>query len=219
MGQARTASTMPRGGRFLLGAVFGGCIYFSLPLLTGKPEPLPGIECVPYVIAIFLAGFVLGFTGFSRMWEPLCGLFGGQVLAWLLLPRDPYFDAAGWLRVGLLGIYTLPAVGSYLLGAVLRSIVGPRSPMPQDRGSTRNETVMVENRAPAPARRSVRVVLVGIGTLGGLYAAAGAFQLVRVLWSTDSASANGGSMTAAAVLPICLGLIVCLACLQRAFRA
>lgn len=60
----------------------------------------------------------------------------------------------------------------------------------------------------------MKVVLIILGTLGGLYAVFGIVQLIRTFQEANP----GGSIIAASVVPVCLGLIVCLACFQRAFR-
>lgn len=64
----------------------------------------------------------------------------------------------------------------------------------------------------------MKVVLIIIGSLGGLYAIFGIVQLVRTLLETNPGTAYGGSSIAASVVPVCLGLIVCVACFQRSFR-
>jgi uncharacterized membrane protein len=63
-----------------------------------------------------------------------------------------------------------------------------------------------------------KVVLIIIGSLGVLYALFGILQLIRTLLETNPGTAYGGSSIAGSVVPVCLGLIVCLACFQRAFR-
>ncbi|VTS05718.1 unnamed protein product [Tuwongella immobilis] len=64
----------------------------------------------------------------------------------------------------------------------------------------------------------MKVVLIIIGSLGGLYAAIGIAQLLRTLVECNSGTAYGGAKIAASILPVCLGLIVWLVCFQRAFR-
>jgi len=64
----------------------------------------------------------------------------------------------------------------------------------------------------------MKVVLIIIGSLGGLYAVFGIVQLIRTLLEANPSTAYGGSIIAASVVPVCLGLIVCLICFQRAFR-
>jgi hypothetical protein len=64
----------------------------------------------------------------------------------------------------------------------------------------------------------MKAVLIILGALGGLYAAYGIVQFVRTLSESDLGTALGGANLAASVVPVCLGLIVCLLCFQRAFR-
>ena len=64
----------------------------------------------------------------------------------------------------------------------------------------------------------MKIVLIIIGTLGGVYAVFGVVQLVKTMSSSNANTAYGGANIAASVVPICLGLIVCLACFLRAFR-
>jgi uncharacterized membrane protein len=61
-------------------------------------------------------------------------------------------------------------------------------------------------------------VLIIIGSLGGLYALFAIIQFIRTIMTSDPGTAYGGANIAASIVPICLGLIVCLACFQRAFR-
>jgi len=63
----------------------------------------------------------------------------------------------------------------------------------------------------------MKIVLIVIGALGGLYALFGIIQLVNAIGSSP-VTAYGGSNIAASVVPVCLGLIVCVVCFQRAFR-
>ena len=64
----------------------------------------------------------------------------------------------------------------------------------------------------------MKAVLIIIGTLGGLYAAFGIVLFVQSLLANDPGTAYGGSEIAASLVPPCLGLAVCLACFQAAFR-
>jgi hypothetical protein len=64
----------------------------------------------------------------------------------------------------------------------------------------------------------MKVILIIIGALGGLYAVFGVVQLIRTLTAADPGTPYGGASIAASVVPVCLGLIVCVACLQRALR-
>ncbi len=64
----------------------------------------------------------------------------------------------------------------------------------------------------------MKVFLIIIGSLGGLYAVVGIIQFIRTMMTSDPGTAYGGANIAASIVPVCLGLIVCLFCFQRAFR-
>ncbi len=64
----------------------------------------------------------------------------------------------------------------------------------------------------------MKAFLIIIGALGGLYAVFGIIQLISTMMTSNPGTAYGGANIAASVVPVCLGLIVCLACFQRAFR-
>jgi hypothetical protein len=64
----------------------------------------------------------------------------------------------------------------------------------------------------------MKAVLIILGSLGGLYAAVGIVQFIRTLLTINPGTVFGGAMIAASVVPICLGLALCLFCFQRAFR-
>jgi uncharacterized membrane protein len=64
----------------------------------------------------------------------------------------------------------------------------------------------------------MRVVLIIIGSLAGLYALGGVVQFIWTFMTSNPASAYGTANIAASVVPVCLGLIVCLACFTSAFR-
>ena len=64
----------------------------------------------------------------------------------------------------------------------------------------------------------MKVVLIIIGSLGGLYAVIGIVQFIRTMMTSNPGTAYGGANIAASVLPVCLGLIVCVVCFQKAFR-
>jgi hypothetical protein len=64
----------------------------------------------------------------------------------------------------------------------------------------------------------VKAVLIILGTLGGVYAVFAIVQLIRTLTEANPGSAYGASRISMTVVPVCLGLIVCVACFQRAFR-
>ena len=64
----------------------------------------------------------------------------------------------------------------------------------------------------------MKALLIIIGSLGGLYAAFGIIQFIRTVLDSNPGTAYGGANIAASVLPVCLGLILCLVCFKRAFR-
>lgn len=64
----------------------------------------------------------------------------------------------------------------------------------------------------------MKIVLILIGSLGGIYAIVGGFLLIKTIMTSNPGSAYGGANIAASVVPVCLGLIICVACLQKAFR-
>lgn len=64
----------------------------------------------------------------------------------------------------------------------------------------------------------MKVLLIVLGSLGALYAAFGLVQFVRTLTRTEAGSAYGTANITASVVPVCLGLIVAVACFQYAFR-
>jgi hypothetical protein len=64
----------------------------------------------------------------------------------------------------------------------------------------------------------MKIVLIVIGVLAGIYAFFGIIQFVMTLLSSDPASAYGTANIAASVVPVCLGLIVSVACLTHAFK-
>jgi hypothetical protein len=63
-----------------------------------------------------------------------------------------------------------------------------------------------------------KVVLIIVGSLGGLYAIVGVVQFIHILLTSDPGTAYGTAHIAASVAPVCLGLIVCLACFLSVFR-
>ena len=63
----------------------------------------------------------------------------------------------------------------------------------------------------------MKAVLIIFGSLAGLYAIVGVVQFIWVMLTSDASSAYGVAKIAASVVPVCLGLIVCLACLMKAF--
>jgi uncharacterized membrane protein len=64
----------------------------------------------------------------------------------------------------------------------------------------------------------MKVILIIIGSLAGLYTLVGVIQFIRAMLTSDPGTAYGTANIAASVVPVCLGLIVCLACFMGAFR-
>jgi uncharacterized membrane protein len=64
----------------------------------------------------------------------------------------------------------------------------------------------------------MKVALIIIGLLGGLYAVFGIVQFIWTMLTSNPGTAYGGANIILSVVPVCLGLIVCVACFQRAFR-
>jgi hypothetical protein len=64
----------------------------------------------------------------------------------------------------------------------------------------------------------MKVLLVIVGCLGGLYAFFGAIQMIRTMMTSNPGTAYGGANVAASLAPVCLGLAICLVCFQRALR-
>jgi hypothetical protein len=65
---------------------------------------------------------------------------------------------------------------------------------------------------------AMKIVWIFIGVLGGLFALVGIGQLVKTYTTTNPGSAYGAANLAAAVFPICLGLIACVYGFQKAFK-
>jgi hypothetical protein len=63
-----------------------------------------------------------------------------------------------------------------------------------------------------------KVILIVIGVLGGIYALIAVVQFVSVLLSSNTTSTYGQTNIVASFVPICIGLAVCIGCLQAAFR-
>jgi hypothetical protein len=64
----------------------------------------------------------------------------------------------------------------------------------------------------------MKVILIIIGSLAGLYAAAAIVQFVLSLLTSNAGTAYGAANIAASLVPVCLGLIVCVACFSAAFK-
>lgn len=63
-----------------------------------------------------------------------------------------------------------------------------------------------------------KIALIFAGTLAGLYAISGVILLIQTLLANDPLSVRGGAEIAASIVPPCIGLMICLACFQSAFR-
>ncbi len=64
----------------------------------------------------------------------------------------------------------------------------------------------------------MKVVLIIVGSLGALYTVFAVIQLFNTLSTSNPGSAYSGPNLIFSGVPVLLGLIVCLACFQRAFR-
>ncbi len=64
------------------------------------------------------------------------------------------------------------------------------------------------------------IVLIVIGSLAGLYSIGALIQLIAVLATVKDRTTGypPAKYIASAIVPLCLGLAVCLWCLSRAFR-
>ena len=62
----------------------------------------------------------------------------------------------------------------------------------------------------------MKVILILIASLAGIYSIFAVVQLVRAFTVSNSDSAYGISNIAASVVPVVLGFAVCLVCLQKA---
>ena len=61
----------------------------------------------------------------------------------------------------------------------------------------------------------MKIPLIIIGALAGLYATFGIVQMIYVLVTSDPGSAYGVTNIAASVVPPAIGLIVCIVCFQK----
>lgn len=64
----------------------------------------------------------------------------------------------------------------------------------------------------------MKVALIIIGSLGGLYAFFGVVQFIWTMMTSNPGTAYGSATIVLSVVPVCLGLIVCVVCFQKAFR-
>jgi hypothetical protein len=63
-----------------------------------------------------------------------------------------------------------------------------------------------------------KIILIVIGVLGGVYALFGIIQFISVLMSSNTSTTYGQTNIVASFVPICIGLAVCIGCLQAALR-
>ena len=63
-----------------------------------------------------------------------------------------------------------------------------------------------------------KILLIVVGSLGGIYAIAAVVQFVNVLFAVDADNPYRTATIAASVAPICFGLMVCIACFSAAFK-
>ena len=64
----------------------------------------------------------------------------------------------------------------------------------------------------------MKVLLAIIGIVGGVYAVFGAIQMIRTMTTSNPGTAYGGANIAASLVPVCLGLAICVVCFQRVLR-
>jgi hypothetical protein len=64
----------------------------------------------------------------------------------------------------------------------------------------------------------MKIVLITIGSLAGLYTAAAIVQFIYSLLTSNPGTAYGTANIAASLVPVCIGLIVCVACFASVFR-
>jgi hypothetical protein len=56
-----------------------------------------------------------------------------------------------------------------------------------------------------------------VGVLAALYTMVGIVQLLGILLKSDPGTTQGASLTAAGVVPVCIGLLVAVICFKSAF--
>lgn len=64
----------------------------------------------------------------------------------------------------------------------------------------------------------MKIVLIVLGILAAAYTVFAVVQLINLLSAPNTGSTYGVGQMAGGVLAVCLGLIVCLACFQQAFK-
>ena len=62
---------------------------------------------------------------------------------------------------------------------------------------------------------NMKILLIIIGSLAGLYATVAVIRLVYVLVTSDPGSAYGVANIAASLVPPVIGLVVCIVCFQK----
>jgi uncharacterized membrane protein len=77
------------------------------------------------------------------------------------------------------------------------------------------ESDWVNDGAKVP---DMKVLLIAIGSLAGIYALFAIIQFIGAIATNDPNSAFGTANIAASVVPVCLGLIVSVACFTAAFK-
>lgn len=67
-------------------------------------------------------------------------------------------------------------------------------------------------------RMQMKIVLIIIGSLAALYTPAAIVQFISTLLSRDPSTAYGMADIAASAAPVCIGLLVSIACFSGAFK-
>ena len=65
----------------------------------------------------------------------------------------------------------------------------------------------------------MKVILILVGAAGTLYALLAVVQMLGIMLTSDPRATGGASAWASGIVPICLGLVVAVACFQRALRS
>ena len=64
----------------------------------------------------------------------------------------------------------------------------------------------------------MKIIMIIVGSLAGLYAVLAIIQFIQTLMVSDTGTTYGGTNIAASIVPMCIGLALCFACFQQAFR-
>ncbi len=85
---------------------------------------------------------------------------------------------------------------------------------------SRGSTILLNHGATTLVGKvlKMKIVLIVIGTLAGLYTFAAIVQFIGAIQTSDPTLPYRTANIAASAAPICLGLVVCLACFGSAFR-